>query len=97
MFLDFRPARITESQQLRNLVESFTCRVVDRAANGLIVAHAANEDRHCMAAADHESDVRFNFDLVKKWREQMTFEMIDREIRFSESDRESLRDRSANH
>src|ERR1700736_3061571 len=97
MFLDFRPARITESQQLRNLVESFTCRVVDRAANDLIVAHAANEDRHCMPAADHESDVRFNFDLVKKWREQMTFEMIDREVWLAQSDRQTLRDRRANH
>ena len=45
-----------------------------------------------MSAANDQRNVRPDFGFTEKWREQMALEMIDREIRFAETDREALCD-----
>src|SRR6266404_1806657 len=97
MVLDFRSARITEAKQLRDFVERFAGGVINRSPNDLVIADAPNKNGHCVAAADYQRNVCPNFFFAEERRKQMTFEVIDREIRFAETDRETFRDRRADH
>ena len=97
VLFDFRAAGIAEAQQLCDFVERLAGGVVDCSSNDLIIADTANEYHHRVTTADHERNIRSNFRFAEKWREQMTFEMIDREIRFTETDGETFRDRCSNH
>ena len=95
---DGRPAGITQPEQLRDFIESFARCVIQGVTEHAVFIKSENFHEERVTAAHHQCDVRFNVDLVaKEWREQMTFEMVDREIRFAEAERETLGNRSADH
>ena len=63
---DLRAARITESEHLRDFVERFAGRVIDRAAEDAIIAHAAHLNEQSVAAADDERNVRLHAVVARR-------------------------------
>src|SRR3979411_2997731 len=98
MFFNLGTTGITEPEQLLAFIDRFARSIIDGAASQSIIAQPTYLDRHRMSAADNQRDVRFDLKIaIEKRREQMAFEMIDREIRFAETDRETFRNRCADH
>src|SRR2546423_10116294 len=50
--------------------ERFAGGIVNCAPDNLIIAHGTNEDRHRVAAANNERNIRPDFGLTEKWRER---------------------------
>ena len=94
---DFRSARITESEQLRDFVERFAGRVVHRSAKNAVVVHAAHFHQQSVAAAHDQRNVPLDLIAAEKRRKQMAFQMINGEIRFARAHRETLCNRRADH
>ena len=88
-----RAARITEPKQLRDLIERFAGGVIERGAKNFVIANAPHVDEQTVPATHDQSNVRLDFFAAKKWREQMPFQMIDREKWFAAADRQTFRRR----
>ena len=101
VFFNLRPAGISQSQHLGDFIERFASSIVDSSADQLIIAEATHEDRHRVSAADDKRNVRADsaslLYVSKERREQMSFEMIDGEVRFSKTDCQSLGNRRTDH
>ena len=88
--LDLRSARITETEQLRDLVVGFADGIVDGGAEAHIVADVARRDDLGVAARGEEQAVG-EFDCVGEARRQgVRFEVIDRHQRFLGDQRNRL-------
>ena len=90
---NLRAARITEPKQLRDLIERFPGGVIERGAKNFVIANAPHVDEQTVPATHDQSNVRLDFFAAKKWREQMPFQMIDREKWFAGADGQTFRRR----
>src|SRR6266850_990136 len=96
MLFNFRAAGITESEHFGYFVECLARSIVNGVADELIILQATNDDQHRVSAANDERHIWLDaavavlFD-AKKWREQMSFEMIDTQVLFVEADCQSFR------
>src|SRR5450631_171106 len=98
MQLDLRTTRITEAEHLRDFIECFSCRVINRPAQDAVFIESADLDKQGVSAADDQGNIRLDLEIAgEKWRKQMAFEMVDGEIRFGETERETLGDGSTDH
>ncbi len=96
MLFNFWAAGITESQHLGYFVECLARSIVNGVADELIIPQATNDDQHRVSAANDERHIWLDvvvavFFDAKKWREQMSFEMIDTQVPFAEADCQSFR------
>src|SRR5438552_12175250 len=96
MLFNLRAARITESEHFGDFVEGFARGIVNGVADELIIRQATNDHQHRVSAANDERHIWLNvvvavFFDTKKWREQMSFEMIDTQVPFAEADCQSFR------
>ena len=92
---NLRAARITEPKQLRDLIERFPGGVIERGAKNFVIANAPHVDEQTVPATHDQSNVRLDFFAAKKWREQMPFQMIDREKWFAGADGQTFRRRGS--
>src|SRR6266478_5264030 len=76
---NLRAARITKPKQLRDLIECFPGGVIEGAAKNFVIADALHFDEQAVPATHDQSNIRLNFFAAQKWREQMPFQVIDRE------------------
>src|SRR6266853_6348283 len=90
---NLRAAWITEPKQLRDLVECFSSSVIESAAKNFVIANAPHIDEQTVPATHDQRNVRLDFFVTKKWREQMPFQMIDREKWFAGADGQTFRRR----
>src|SRR5437764_8150776 len=91
MLFNFWAAGVTESQHFGYFVERLARSIVNGVADELIIPQATNDDQHRVSAANNERHIWLNvvvgvFFDAKKWREQMSFEMIDNQVSFVEAD-----------
>ena len=96
MLFNFRAAGITESEHLGYFVECLARGIVNGVAYELIIRQATNDEQDRVSAANDERYIWLNVVLAvffdaKKWREQMSFEMIDTQVPFAETDCQSFR------
>ena len=94
-FLDTRATRITQSEQLRHLVEGLPCRVVERSSEQTVAPRSGHIDQQRMPPADHQADAFRNVIRTEKRRKQMTFDVVQREKRFVQRQGKSLGRRRA--
>ncbi len=96
--LDLRPARVGEPEHFAHLVESLPGGIVNRPADDLVLADTIDQDEQGVASAHDERNVRRDLAVpTEERRKQMSFEMVDREIRFAEAQGEALGEGGANH
>src|SRR5205814_698172 len=96
--LNLRTTGITEAEHLRHFIERLASSVIHRPAEDAVPPNAAHIDEERVPSADDERHVRLDFKIRgKKWREQVALQVIHREIRFSETNRETLCDRRTDH
>ena len=80
-----RPAGIAQAQQLRALVESFACGVVEGLAEQRVVADAADAHELGVAARDEQRDERkLRRGIGQQRREQMAFEVVHADRRHAQ-------------
>src|SRR5258707_15095365 len=96
MLFNFRAAGITESEHFGYFVEGFARGIVNGVADQLIIRQATHDDQHCVSTANDERHIWLNvvvavFFDTKKWREQMSFEMVNTQGPFAEADSQSFR------
>jgi hypothetical protein len=96
VLFNFRATGITEPQHLGHFVERFARGIVNRSANELVIRQAANADQHRVSAAHNERHMWFDvvagtFFNTKKRREQMSFQMVNCQVRFTQADCQSFR------
>ena len=60
MFFNLRTAGIAESEHLRDFVERFAGRIIDRAANQSVMTELSNQDQDGVSTTDDERNVRRN-------------------------------------
>ena len=77
LFLDLRPARITETKQLRGLVEGFADRVVLCGAKPNVVADAAHSHNLGVTTGSEEQTIRKCRAVGQPRRQCVRFEVID--------------------
>lgn len=80
--LDLRATRITQTDELRDLVESLSCSVVDGLAKHPMLAETAGMDEHGMSARNHQRHECFWIELRGI---EMRFHVMDRDECFSET------------
>src|SRR5262245_57718559 len=102
MLFNFRASGITESKHFRYFVECLARGIVNRVADELIIREATNDDQHRVPAANDKGhiwpDVVIGlFTGAKKWRKQVSFEMINSQVRFAEADSQSFRNGCTDH
>src|SRR5215467_7565703 len=101
MFFNLGPTWITELQHLCNLIECFAGSVIESSADQFVIIQAVRSNQHRVTAAHDERNIRadrvFLCYAAKEGREQMPFEMIDREVRPPKADGQSFGKRRANH
>src|SRR5207244_7942776 len=90
---NLRTARITEPKELRDLIDRFPGGVIGRRAKTFVIGNAPHVDEKTVPATHDQSNVRLDFFAAKKWREQMPFQMIDREKWFAGADGQTFRRR----
>src|SRR5207237_9985234 len=88
-----RPARIPEPKQLPALTDPCPGGVIERCAKTFVIGNAPHVDEKTVPATHDQSNVRLDFFAAKKWREQMPFQMIDREKWFAGADGQTFRRR----
>src|SRR5262249_1735782 len=102
ILFNFRTARITEPEHFGYFVECLTSSIVNGVADDLIIRQATNHDQHRVSAAHDERHIWLDVVVAivldaKKWREQMSLEMIDTQVPSAEADCQSLRNRRTDH
>src|SRR5437763_5146916 len=89
---------MTVPEHLRHFVERFARRIIHRPAEDAVLPNAAHIDEERVSSTDDQRDVRLDLEIPgEKWREQVALQMVNREIRLSETNRETLCDRRTDH
>ena len=96
--LHFRPTGITKPEHLRHLIERLPRRVVHGPAKDPVIAECPHFHQQRVPAAHDQRHVRRDGKIPgEKRRQQVPFEMIDREIRFPKSERETFGSGRSDH
>jgi hypothetical protein len=95
-------ARITKPKHFCDLVERFAGGVVNRSSHDPVIGYAVHVDQQGVPATNNERNIRLDYALrpagvtapgyngVDERREQMTFKVIDGQIRFPKTKSEAF-------
>lgn len=98
----FRAARITKPKHFRDLVERFACGVIDGSSHDPVIRDSMHVDQQGVSTANNQRNIRLDravgptgvtapgYNAAEKWREQVTFKVIDGKVGFAEAKGETL-------
>ena len=79
--VDLCAAGIADAQKLRDFIKCLACGIVQGSAEKSVSPEPFDIKKERVTSTHHQCRVRWNFFLTEKWREQMAFDVVDRQKR----------------
>ena len=89
--INLDPARVGEAEELRHLIEGFARRIVEGPSHDAVVARATDQGQLRMAAAHQQGHMVRDLLRTEKGREEVSLEVVEREVGDAECERKSFR------